>query len=56
VFTSADGVQWRPIASLGGQPVAFTALSARELFVATSDRTIRGSRDGGLTWQVLAAY
>jgi photosystem II stability/assembly factor-like uncharacterized protein len=56
VFTSEDGVLWQPLSTLGATPVAFTARSARELFVATDDRTIRTSRNGGRTWQVLASY
>jgi photosystem II stability/assembly factor-like uncharacterized protein len=56
VFTSEDGAVWRPISTLGAQPVAFTARSARELFVAVDDGTIRTSRDSGRTWQVLASY
>ena len=56
VFTSEDGVLWQPVATLRATPVAFTARNARELFVATQDRTIRASRDGGRTWQVLASY
>ena len=56
VFTSQDGASWRPISTLGATPVAFTARSARELFVAVDDHTIRASRDSGRTWQVLASY
>lgn len=56
LFTSEDGVLWQPISTIRATPVAFTARSARELFVATQERTIRTSRDGGRTWQVLASY
>ena len=56
VFAGEDGVRWEPIATLGAAPVAFTARSARELFVAVDDGTIRTSRDSGRTWQVIASY
>lgn len=56
LFTSEDGVLWQPISTIRATPVAFTARSARELFVATREGTIRTSRDGGRTWQVLASY
>jgi photosystem II stability/assembly factor-like uncharacterized protein len=56
VFASEDGVLWRPISTLGATPVALTARSALELFVAVDDRTIRHSRDSGRTWQVVASY
>ena len=56
VFTSVDGVAWRPVGTIGASPVALTSGPSGELYVALDDRTIRVSRDKGRTWQPVASY
>lgn len=46
------GRTWRGLGSIGGEPAAFLAVSATELYAARHDGTIVGSRDGGATWSV----
>lgn len=53
VFGSRDaGRRWRSLGDIGGQPAAFVAESARELYVALHDGTVKRSRDGGASWEV----
>ena len=49
------GMHWRPLTRIGGQPAAFAATTANELYVALHDGTIKVSRDGGRTWRVRSA-
>jgi photosystem II stability/assembly factor-like uncharacterized protein len=42
---------WRRVGGLGGQPSAFFARTARDLFAALHDGTIVQSRDGGRSWR-----
>jgi photosystem II stability/assembly factor-like uncharacterized protein len=53
VFESRDaGRRWRPQGNVGGQPAAFVAESAEQLYVALHDGTVKRSRDGGASWEV----
>lgn len=46
------GERWSPLGSIGGDPAAFLAVSASELYAALHDGTIMVSRNGGETWGV----
>ena len=53
VFRSDDGGREpEELASIGGEPAAFLAVDARELFAALHDGSVVQSRDGGETWIV----
>lgn len=53
VHTSRDsGKRWRSIGDIGGQPAAFVAETADDLYVALHDGTVKRSVDGGRTWAV----
>jgi photosystem II stability/assembly factor-like uncharacterized protein len=53
VHASQDlGKRWQPVGDIGGQPAAFTAQTADELYVALHDGTVKRSADGGRSWQV----
>jgi hypothetical protein len=49
-MSSDAGRNWRPVGELGGQPAAFLARTARELYAALPDGTVKQSRDGGRRW------
>ncbi|MBA3788190.1 MAG: exo-alpha-sialidase [Actinobacteria bacterium] len=53
VQLSRDGGEtWRPLGSIGGEPAAFLAVSATELYAALHDGTIKVSRDAGRNWSI----
>jgi hypothetical protein len=53
VHASRDsGKRWRSIGDIGGQPAAFLAETAEDLYVALHDGTVKRSTDGGKTWAV----
>jgi photosystem II stability/assembly factor-like uncharacterized protein len=53
VFMSRDaGRRLRHLGEAGGQPAAFVAQSANELYVALHDGTVKRSTDGGANWVV----
>jgi hypothetical protein len=49
------GGTWRRVGRLGGQPSAFVARTADELFAALHDGRIVHSRDGGRSWNTATA-
>ena len=56
VHASRDsGRRWSPIGNIGGQPAAFLAQAAQELYVALHDGTVKRSDDGGRSWEVRSA-
>ena len=56
VHASRDsGRRWSAIGDIGGQPAAFLAHTAQELYVALHDGTVKESRDGGRSWSVRSA-
>ena len=56
VHASRDsGRRWNAIGDIGGQPAAFLAQTARELYVALHDGTVKRSADGGRSWEVRSA-
>jgi photosystem II stability/assembly factor-like uncharacterized protein len=56
VLVSRDrGRKWRREGSVGGEPAAFLARSAAELYVALHDGAIRRSDDGGRSWRTISA-
>lgn len=54
VLMSADGREWKPVGSVGGQPAAFEA-ERDGLYVALHDGTVKLSTDTGRTWTVRSA-
>jgi hypothetical protein len=53
VHASRDsGKRWRPVGDIGGQPAAFLAETADDLYVALHDGTVKQSADGGRSWAV----
>jgi hypothetical protein len=53
VHTSRNfGRRWSATGNIGGQPAAFLAQSADELYVALHDGTVKRSADGGKSWEV----
>ena len=53
VHRSGDqGRRWQMVGETGGEPGAFLAQTADELFVALHDGTIKRSTDGGASWSV----
>jgi hypothetical protein len=46
------GKRWATVGNIGGQPAALLAQTARELYVALHDGTVKRSRDGGKTWEI----
>ena len=46
------GRRWKPIGQVGGQPAAFEAEAAEDLYVALHDGTVKRSTDGGASWGV----
>jgi photosystem II stability/assembly factor-like uncharacterized protein len=51
--TTGPGGQWKFVSVVGGQPAAFLAVSARELYAALHDSgLIKQSTNAGKTWQV----
>jgi hypothetical protein len=50
-----SGRRWAAVGDIGGQPAAFLAQSADELYVALHDGTVKQSLDGGRTWSVRSA-
>lgn len=55
-ISSAElGRRWTQISDIVGQPAAFVAESARELYVALHDGTVKRSADGGRSWEVRSA-
>ena len=51
VSMSRDGGrQWKAVGEIGGQPAAFMAYGATELYVALHDGTVKRSNDGGRSW------
>ncbi|MGH3102528.1 MAG: F510_1955 family glycosylhydrolase [Gaiellaceae bacterium] len=56
VFASRDGGRrFEHRGQIGGQPAAFLAQDADELYVALHDGTIKRSTDGGASWRVRSA-
>ncbi len=52
-FVTADvGRRVNPLGDIGGQPAAFLAQDAAELYAALHDGTIKQSTDGGTSWTV----
>lgn len=50
---SRDGGEtWVSLGSIGGEPAAFLAVSATELYAALHDGTIKVSRDAGRNWSI----
>jgi photosystem II stability/assembly factor-like uncharacterized protein len=60
IVTAAGGVRlsrnggkgWARVGDIGGQPAALLAQTARELYVALHDGTVKRSPDGGRTWEI----
>jgi hypothetical protein len=53
VHASRDsGRRWRAVGDIGGQPAAFLAETADDLYVALHDGTVKQSADGGRSWVV----
>jgi hypothetical protein len=52
--TRRPGRRWESVGEAGGQPAAFEAQAARELYVALHDGTVKRSGDGGVSWSVRA--
>jgi hypothetical protein len=46
------GKRWSAIGDIAGQPAAFYAATAQELYVALHDGTVERSSDGGRSWEV----
>jgi hypothetical protein len=47
-----SGKRWRAVGDIGGQPAAFLAETADDLYVALHDGTVKQSVDGGRSWAV----
>jgi photosystem II stability/assembly factor-like uncharacterized protein len=47
-----EGQAWQPVGEIGGQPAAFVATGAEELYAALGDGTVLGSTDGGASWEL----
>lgn len=52
ISSAGLGRRWTQISDIVGQPAAFVAESAQELYVALHDGTIKRSADGGRSWDV----
>lgn len=53
VYLSGNrGRAWRRVGALGGEPAAFAAESAGELYAALHDGTVKRSADGGRSWSI----
>ena len=52
LVSSGAGDSWMKRGNIRGQPAAFLGRSARELYVALHDGTIKRSTDGGRSWRV----
>jgi hypothetical protein len=53
VHASRDaGKRWSAVGDIAGQPAAFYAETAQELYVALHDGTVKRSADGGRSWVV----
>jgi photosystem II stability/assembly factor-like uncharacterized protein len=46
------GKRWTTVGDVGGAPAALLAQTARELYVALHDGTVKRSADGGRTWSI----
>jgi photosystem II stability/assembly factor-like uncharacterized protein len=46
------GKRWSAIGNIAGQPAAFYAATAQELYAALHDGTVKRSGDGGRSWDV----
>jgi hypothetical protein len=56
VYASRNaGRRWSPVGDIGGQPAAFVAENAQELYVALHDGMVKRSDDGGTSWEVRSA-
>jgi hypothetical protein len=56
VHTSRDsGRRWSAVGDIGGQPAAFLAQTAQEIYVALHNGTVKRSADGGRSWEVRSA-
>ncbi|MDQ3729577.1 MAG: exo-alpha-sialidase [Actinomycetota bacterium] len=53
VWSSPDGMSWRQVGDVSGEPAAFEA-EREALYVALHDGTITRSADGGRSWSVLS--
>ena len=52
LVSAAGGARWQRLGKVGGEPAALLARSARELYVALHDGTIKRSTTAGRTWAV----
>ena len=53
VAASRDGGRsWRAVGDIGGQPAAFVAAGANDVYAALHDGTVKRSSDGGRTWRI----
>lgn len=50
--SATSGRRWTALGNVGGQPAAFLAQTAQELYVALHDGTVLRSADGGSSWTV----
>jgi photosystem II stability/assembly factor-like uncharacterized protein len=53
--SSNGGKKWKAVGDVGGEPAALLAQTARELYVALHDGTVKRSADGGRTWAIRSA-
>jgi hypothetical protein len=49
------GKRWTTVGDIGGEPGALLAQTARELYVALHDGTVKRSADGGRSWSIRSA-